>query len=181
MNGMAFGDFASACIERSRVSRHNCKLSGMFTVELWRGKEIVAVRKAQNAIVNVGLDHALDVIFRSVAQINPWNIGLINHAPVPTFAPADTMASNNFTEFIGYTEPTREDWNEDAASGQSITNSTAASFTINAGATLNGIFLVQSNVKNEVASLLWSTASFTSTLPVESLDVVKITYTVNAV
>jgi hypothetical protein len=96
-------------------------------------------------------------------------------------ADADTMASHvGWTENQDYSETVRQDWLPGAASSQSITNGSAATFTINGTATLGGIFVTSSGLKGGTVGTLWSTANFASDLSVVSSDVVKITYTVNA-
>lgn len=183
MNGMSFGDFASACVERKKKVFHKCLLSGHFRAEVWRRGDLVQVEECENGIVNAGLNYALGVIFRGDATSNPFYISFVDNSGGPTYAAADTMASHaGWSEFTAYSEATRVDWGEDAQSGQSVTNSSAAVFNITGGAaTLDGIFVVDQNTKGGATGTLWSTAEFTAPLAVTGSDVVNITYTVNAV
>lgn len=183
MNGMKFGDFVSACVERKRNPLHSYLLSGHFKAEVWRRGDLIQVEECDNAIVNAGLNYALGVIFAGDATSNPWLISFVDNAGGPSYSPADTMASHGgWTEFQAYSEPNRVDWGEDAQSGQSITNSSAAVFNITGGAAIiDGIFVVDENTKGGATGTLWSTAQFGAPLSVIAPDVVNITYTVNAV
>lgn len=182
MTGMNFGDKASALVERSQRNVGQLKLSGMFHIEQYRKGELIKAFDVKNGIVNEGLNHALGVIFNNVANINPWFLGLVDDDTGPAYDATDTLASNGFTEFAGYSESTRVDWAEDAASGQAITNSTAATFTINTGSgNIDGIFVTSQSAKANFTGTLWSTAPFAAPLAVVNTDVIKITYTVSAI
>jgi hypothetical protein len=52
-------------------------------------------------------------------------------------------------------------------------------FTINASATLYGLFISSVSTKSGTTGTLWATAAFTSTKAVSSGDTLKITYTVS--
>jgi hypothetical protein len=134
-----------------------------------------------NGITNVGKDHALDVLFHAVTQTATWYIGLIDNSGFTALAAADTMSSHaGWNEFTTYSEATRQEWTEGAASSQSITNATPATFSINGSGTVKGIFVTSSNTKSGTTGTLWSTALFPSNIAVINGDSLKITYTVNA-
>ncbi len=178
MNGFRMNDFATAEVERSGP-KHKAKLIGRSKVEVFRKGKLIETREGFNAITNEGLDHALDVIFNAAAELSEWKIGITNFTA--TLDPADTMGSHGgWTENQDYDETVRQNWLPGAAASQSITNGTAATFTMNAGATLHGIFVTSNGVKGSTTGTLWATANFSSSLSVVDTDVVKITYTVNA-
>lgn len=182
MDAFKFSDRASALVESHSVSKGQIILTGRYLVEVFnREGKFIESREGHNDIVDVGLDYCLDVTFANAAQLNPFFIALINNSPAPALDAADTMASHGgWNEFVGYDETIRQDWTEGLSSGQSMTNAVSADFTINAGATLFGIFLTSANDKNGSTGTLWSTAGFSGTLTVVSTNVVKVTYTVNA-
>ena len=182
MTGMNFGDRVAAYIERPNRNGNHLKIAGIFHVQQIRKGEIIRDFHAKNGIVNEGLNHALGVIFNNVANINPWYLALVDDDTTPAYDATDTLASNGFTEFVGYSEANRVDWAEDAASGQAITNSTAATFTINiSSGNIDGIFVTSQIAKSNFTGTLWSTAPFASPLGVNNTDVIKITYTVSAI
>ena len=155
---------------------------GFFTVEhrdkdgKLKGKYILP-----NGVTNEGKNNILDVAFHADTQITAWFVGLINNAGFSALAASDVMNSHaGWTEFTDYTEGNRVAWPEDAASSESITNSTSADFNITGAGTLNGVFLVSEDTKGGTTGVLWATASFSSPIPVVNTDLLKITYTVNA-
>ena len=134
-----------------------------------------------NGIVDVGLNHILDTQFHGTSQITTWYIGLVDNVAWSAFADADTLASHaGWTEMTDYTEGTRVEWDEDAATGRSITNTTTADYTINATGNAKGIFVSSNNVKTTGSTgTLWSTAAFSSVVAVTGGDTLKVTYTIS--
>lgn len=180
MDAFRFGDHAEGVIEKKKSGPCSpVTLRGKYKIEVFRKGVLVDIREGENMIVNEGLDHALDVIFNAAAELSEWKIGLTNDPA--TLAAADTMASHGgWTENTAYSETVRQDWLPGAASSQSITNGSAATFTMTGSATLAGIFVTSSGTKGGTTGTLWATANFASALSVVATDVVKITYTVNA-
>lgn len=153
---------------------------GKFTVEHFRGGQLIGRHSFPNGIVDVGMNHLLDVVFHNQAQTATWYIGLVNNSGFTAFANADTMASHSgWTELTAYDEATRVEWVELAAAARAITNTTTADFTISATATIKGIFVTSNNTKGGTTGTLWATAAFTTPVMVVDNDVLKITYTVS--
>ena len=172
---------ARAAVTKNQGVNQKIGLQGVFHVEHWREGELIGVYDFENGIVNVGKDYLLNVGFNGQAQISTWYVGLINNSPAPTLADADTMASHaGWVESAAYNEANRVEWTEGAASGQSITNSTALTFTMNATVTIYGIFVTSDNTKSGTSGTLWSTAAFSSPVSVVNTDELKVTYTINA-
>lgn len=132
-----------------------------------------------NGIVDEGLHYLLDAGFNGGTQDTTHYLGLIDNTGSPTFSNSDTLASNSWTENTAYDESTRPAWNPDNAASRAVVNSTTVDFTMNASATINGIFVASNNVKGGTTGTLWATASFSSTASVVSSDVLKVTYTVS--
>jgi len=134
-----------------------------------------------NGIVDEGLDHILDVAFHGSAQVGTWYIGLVDNSGFSAFADADTLSSHaGWSENTDYTETNRVEWDEDAASSRSISNSTTADFSINASGNLKGIFVSSNNTKSTGnTGTLWSTAAFSSVVATANGDTLKVTYTVS--
>ena len=157
------------------------KLRGKFHVEHYRKGKLIGTYDFKNGITNGGLDKLLDVMFHDDTKVATWYIGIVNNAGFSTYAAADTMGSHaGWTEWASYDEANRQTWAEDAASGQSITNSTPAVFTISASGTVRGLFITSDNTISGTSGTLWSTADFGSTVTVADDDVLQVTYTVNA-
>jgi hypothetical protein len=154
-------------------------MKGKFQIEHVRGGQVIGKYDMPNGIVDVGLNSLLDVYFHNQAQLATWYIGLIDNAGFSALSNSDTMGSHTgWAESTAYDEATREEWVEDAAASRSITNSTPAEFTINATATLKGIFVTSNSTKGGTTGTLWSTAAFSSTVGVQDNDILRITYTV---
>ena len=137
--------------------------------------------RLKNLVTNVGLDHMLDVVFHNQAQSNPWYIGLVKDTPTPSFAAGDTLASHaGWTESEEYSSwPNRIEWPEDAASGQSITNTTTADFAIDASDTIAGAFLCDALTLN--SGVLFAEVAFTEgDRPVGNGDTLEVKYTLTA-
>jgi len=156
------------------------KIKGHFRVEHIRNGKIIGIYDIDNAVVNEGLDNILDVMFHNDTQTATWYLGLLNDADLADLLATDTMASHpNWTENQSYTEATRQEWTEDAASGQEITNSTYVAFSINATTTISGIFCCSDNTKGGSSGILWATGLFTSgDVSAESGDTLNVTYTI---
>jgi hypothetical protein len=157
-------------------------LKGKFHLEHFDAKGNLKQRiELPNGITNVGKNHALDVIFAAATQVATWYIGLIDNSGFTALAAADTMGSHaGWNEFTTYSEATRQEWDEDAAASQSITNSSPVTFSINGSGTVKGIFVTSGSAKSGTTGTLWSTGLFSSNIAVVNGDSLKITYTVNA-
>lgn len=134
-----------------------------------------------NGIVDEGINQLLDDGFNGGAQtFATAYIGLVDNSGFSAFANGDTMASHaGWTESTAYSEASRPTWNPDAAASRAVTNSTTVDFTINATATIKGIFVTSDNTKGGTTGTLWATAAFSSNASVVSSDVLKVTYTVS--
>lgn len=135
-----------------------------------------------NGITNVGKNLLLDVMFYSGSQVATadWCIGLISLAGYSALAAGDTMASHaGWTEFTGYNEANRVAWGQGAASSQSTTNASPATFNITGSGTVKGIFVTSEDTKSGTTGTLWSTALFAADVAVTNGDQLKVTYTVS--
>ena len=122
-------------------------------------------------------------MFNDAAAIanNSWYIGLINLTSFSAIAAADTMASHaGWVELTAYTQSNRVAWGSVTSTAQSVTNSTPATFDMNATNTVKGIFVCSNNTKGGTSGTIWSASQFSSDVPVVNGDQLKITYTCNA-
>lgn len=131
-----------------------------------------------NGATNAGLNDILSVYFGAGTQKTTWYIGLIDNAGFSALAAADTISSHTgWTESTAYGEATRPQWSPAAVSSQSITNSTATAFTMNATVTIKGAFLVSNSTKGGTTGQLWATGSFSSAQALVNGQVLRVTYT----
>lgn len=154
---------------------------GKYHVTITRpGVGVIYDEDVPNGITDEGLNHILGVEFHGDTQITTWYIGIVDNASFSAFAAADVMNSHaGWIEVTAYSESVRQTWPTDASSARSISNAVAATFSINAGKTLKGIFVTSDSTKSGTTGKLWSTAAFASTVAVISGDSVKVTYTVS--
>jgi hypothetical protein len=138
--------------------------------------------KAHNGVTTVGLNHILNVQFFTTAKSATWFLGLIDLAGFSALAAADTSAAHaGWAEFTTYTPATHPIWVTTVAAAGSITNTSAAVFTITAAGTVKGFFAVDTSAKPMVAGNLWATALFsTGDQAVVINDIINVTYTVTA-
>ena len=133
-----------------------------------------------NGITNVGIAYLLDAGFDDGTKSTAWFIGLIDNAAFSALAAADTMASHaGWAESSAYTESTRPAWTNGATASRSMTNSSTVDFSMNATATIKGVFITSNSTKAGTTGTLWSTAAFSSNASVTNGDTLKITYTIN--
>lgn len=157
---------------------------GVFEVVCYRADGSIRWKdRIRNMVTNAALDDILDVYFHGSSQKATWYIGLIhstNYGAGP--AAGDTASSHaGWEEGTEYSESVRQEWAEGAAASQQITNATSADFSINATATMKGLFLISDATKGGTSGTLWTSVLFSGgDQAVGNGDVLKVTYTVTA-
>ena len=188
MSNLKFGQNAGVSVTRQRAIEELLEgLGAKAHVELVRDGKVIWVEEVDlslhrdgNGIVDVGVNSLFNVAFNAQTQITVWYIGIVDNAGFSAFANSDTMSSHaGWTEFTAYSEATRVEWVEGAASGRSITNPSPSVFNINGSGTLKGIFVTSSSTKSGTTGTLWATAAFASTVTVSNGDQLKVTYTIS--
>ena len=157
---------------------------GRFYVEHFdRHGKLLGTYRMPNGITNAGKDLMLDAQFNdgtAVAQAS-WCLGLIDLSGYSALAAADIMSSHSgWNEFVTYSDATRVAWGPGAASSQSVTNATPATFNVNGSGTVKGVFLTSVSTKSGTTGTLWATALFSADVPVNNGDQLKVTYTTSA-
>jgi len=163
---------------RARQPVRTIRLKGHYKfVGRQKDGSIKWIEEVDNIIVNVGLDHCLDIILDGGSQITTWYVGIkATGAPVA----ADTMPSHaGWTEITDYSQSVRQTWTGGTVSSQSIDNSASpASFTINQDSTvIFGAFLTSSNTKSGTTGTLWSAGDFASSKSLDNGEILEITIT----
>lgn len=157
------------------------QVGGKFLGQIVRQGQVIDEFEDSNLVVNEGLNSLLNIYFAGATQVMTWYLGLFegNYTPVATVTAATITSAS--TECVAYASATRPEYQEAAASGQSITNSAnRASFVFNATKTIYGAFLISSNVKSGTTGTLFSAARFSTAKAVESGDELLLTYTFTA-
>jgi len=179
--------------------RSDINMKGRYIVEHWRDGQRINEYRFSNGVVNEGKNKLLNVMFHGADPITAWYLGLIDNSGYSALNAGNTyddinQAGNGWDEFTNYTDAgnggsstTRPAWDENAASGQSITNSSVAVFDITGSGTVKGLFLVggaaaaQTKGDHAPGATLWATALFSSgDVAVANGDQLKVTYTVSA-
>lgn len=158
------------------------KTHGKFIIEHIRNGNVIGRYEFPNGVTNVGKNLLLDVMFKDGSQVasSSWYLGLIDNSGYSALSASDTMASHaGWNEFTSYSESTRVAWGPGAASSQTTTNSTPATFNVNGSGTVKGVFCVSNNTKSGTSGTLWATALFTADVPVVNGDQLKATYSVS--
>lgn len=176
-------DTVSAEITKSAANSDNTKFGGVYQVEcLDSNGQVKWSEDFHNLVVNVGLKDLNDKYFSGSSYTATWYIGLINSTA--TFAAADTMASHaGWTENVSYTQAARPTLSFGAATtaDPSVITAVAATFTMNATATIAGAFITTSNTKSGSSGTLFSEGNFTGgARSVISGDTLNVTYSFSA-
>lgn len=134
-----------------------------------------------NLVMDVGLDEFLQRIWKSSGFTAADFIGLTDDAP--SIVAGDTMASHaGWVEAQGYTEGTREAFTPGTVAAESVDNSASkASFSINAGDTIGGMFACDNSTKGGTSGILLGAAAFSGgDKVVANLDTLNVTVTSTA-
>lgn len=154
------------------------RIGGVFDVVCYDPEGKIKWRdQAKNIVVNKGLNDILDVVLHNSTQTTKWYVGIKNSGAASS---TDTLATHSsWTENTNYTG-NRKEYNEAAATNQSITNSAnKATFGINADSqTIAGAFLA--SVNSGTSGLLLCVADFSSAKSADNGDTLEVTYTISA-
>lgn len=158
---------------------------GVFTVTCFDSNGSQKwVEIASNLVVNTGLQEMNTQFFKGAAYTAAWYLGLVNGTSASTtFSGGDTLAAHaGWDESASYTgtRPQVTFGTATLADPSNINNSaSAATFTMNANATIAGAFLC--NVASGTSGLLFSEADFQSPgdRTVVSGDILSVTYSFN--
>lgn len=161
---------------------------GRFTIQCYdKNGKLKWEAENHNLVVNTGLQYmagvALNQAANLVTQISTWYIGLYGAGASNAPAAGDTMASHaGWTEVVPYSNATRPQCLFVAATlanpSVASNSSAAASFSIDATATVGGAFLVSNNTKSGTTGTLFSAADFSAPgdRSVVSGDTLNVTY-----
>lgn len=160
------------------------EFAGFFEFEVYEPDGVTLVRKGRthNANTLAGLDDVLSVYLGAGSQKTLWYFVLVNNVGFSAFSTSDTMASHGgWTEFTNFTQATRQAWTPGAVSGQSITNPTSASHTMDTGGgAIYGAGLVSNSTKGGTTGTLWATGAFPSVQTLSVGQILRTSYSATA-
>lgn len=159
-------------------------LSGKWTVTHKDVKgNILSVEKFDNLITNEGINYLLNAGLHGGTAISAWYIA--PWSTNTTTTTSNTYATPGNTETTAYSESTRQEWAEGAASSQSVTNATAATITASGTVTIYGFGIVGggtgATTKGDAAGggTLLSSGLFASGKALSSGETLDLTYTLS--
>lgn len=151
---------------------------GVYDIQHRRNGKLVGRTMASNIIPTEGLNHILSTEVAGGAQVSPWYMALFegNVTPLSTWTGANFAA--NATECTAYDEATRVAYVEGAVAAGSVDNGdNRAVFTMNAGKTVYGGALLESNTKGDTTGALLSAAKFAVARAVVAADELAVKFT----
>lgn len=180
---MKIADAVAGTIGRGANEIESIDLHGIYHVTcLDKDGHIKWKDTAKNLVTTVGKNHALDTELSGSAYTAAWYIGLVSSVSYTAIAAADTMASHaGWTEDVSYSNAARVTPTFAAAAAGSKATSSAASFNINASATIRGCFLTSVSTKSGTTGTLLSAGLFTGgDKIVANGDTLNVSYTLSA-
>ncbi len=191
-----YGDFATIALNTNAISAEDMGVAGHYYV-LCKDKDgnVKWEENFPNLVVAVGKQLMLDTLLRTsgtYTTVGPF-LGLIGNNT--TFAAADTMASNTWTEFTNYTvggsgvrgTAVFSASTSTGSTPSNVTTSAAASITYTitgGGGTVYGCFLVTGtgavSTFSSTAGTLYSEGNFSTSKAVTAGDTVAVTYSTTA-
>ena len=178
-------DVVSSSLTKTVGSGESARAAGRYKIEC-RDSEgnLKWTLEPKNLVVNQGLQYMNTQFFTGSSYTATWYIGLYGAAASNNPVAGDTAASHaGFTEITPYSNATRPaaTFGTPTTANPSVaTNSaSAASFNINATATVGGAFLISNSTKGGTSGYLFSASDFQSPgdRTVASGDVLNVTYT----
>lgn len=160
-------------------------IHSIWDVEHWRKGFLLSQTRDFNTVTDEGLDALLDIMFHAATQLTTWYVLLFESDTTPDGD--TTYATPVFTESTAYDEANRVQFEEAAASGQSMTNSAnKATFTISDTKTIYGAALVaggtDADTKDDQAGggTMYCASKFAASKSVVDDDVINVTITLTA-
>lgn len=153
---------------------HLLEFNNPFEAVHVRKGRIIGKYHGKNGVTVVGKNHLLDVGFGGAAAVSPWYIGLISQSPTPVLSENDTLASHGgWTELTAYAGD-RKEWVDAAAASKIKGTTTAATYVFTGTGTVGGLLIA--SVATTTSGVLWATGLFTTPIPVEDTDEIRVTY-----
>lgn len=181
-NITALAAAACAVAAAAALPAEAVQLQGRYVFECYGADGRLKWRDTlDNLVTTAGKNDLLDKYLAGSAYTATWYLGLISNTSYTAVAAGDTSASHaGWTESTAYSNSTRPtpSWGAAAAGSKA---STATAFTINAGATIKGAFLISNSTKGGSTGVLYSAGLFSGgDRAVVDTDTLNVTYTASA-
>ena len=171
---------AAASIGLAVGVAEQARATGVYTVECYGADgQLKWSDRIDNLVTTAGKNDALDKYLAGSAYTAAWYLGLIDSTGYSAVAAGDTASSHaGWAESTAYSQSTRPAASWASASGGSKALSSAASFSINATATIKGAFLVSNSTKSGTTGVLYSAGLFSGgDRTVANGDTLNVSYT----
>ena len=157
---------------RSRMLKLRAAMAAIPLEEKWSSN-------GGNTVVTAGANDLMTQYFKGSAYTAAWYMLLVDNASFSAIAATDTIASHSgWLESTAYSNSTRVALSFGTASARALAAS-AASFSINATAIINGAGIVNNSTKGGTTGTLYSAGSFGATRSVLNGDTLNVTPTVS--
>lgn len=155
-NGAAIGRGVGISEQANATGRYHVECRGPDGELKWSDD-------IENLVTTIGKNDALDKYLSGSAYTAAWYMGLIGSASYTTGAAiGDTSASHGgWVEDQSYSQANRPTAAFNAASGGNKALTAALAFTMNAGVTIKGCFLISNATKGGTTGTLYSAGTFT--------------------
>lgn len=178
-------DQSTAVLEGFRYRHFDSKLAAHHHVELLDSQgRLKWAEDYDNLITTAGLNRLLDAAFKSGAATPAWFYGLVDGATTPTYDAGDTVVSHaGWSESVDYLELARQAWTPGTIAAGSLDNAASrAAFTMDAGGTIAGCFLVNDDTKGgSTTGTIYGVGGFTGgSRAYEAGDTLRLTSTLSA-
>ncbi len=182
MDKMYLAEELVANMTRMRKMLERLPIVGKWKSDHVRNGVVIGVYETFNDITTPAKNSLFDTMFNAATQVSAgnWVAGLINDASFTGYNSTDTMSSHTgWTEWTSYSQSTRVAWGQGSAAAAAITNASPITFDITGTGTIRGLFITTVATKGGTTGLLWSAASYTSTVAVVPGDQIRSTYSLS--
>ena len=168
------------------VAQHQAQLRALsktiWCLEHWRDGRLLDKQWDLNLLLNEGANYLISLGFAAAppTAITQWYVGLFENDYTPLVG--DNYATNGWTEFTNYDEPTRPVWTPGTVGGGSVDNSAnKATFSVNATRTIYGGYLLgggsapQTKGNTAGGGTAYAAVRFAASRGVQSGDELKVT------
>lgn len=170
----------AASISTSAAATEQAQATGTYEVQcIGADGQVKWTDTIPNLVTTAGKNDALDKYLAGSAYTAAWYLGLIDSTSYSAVAAGDTAASHaGWTESTAYSQGARPTAAWSAAAAGSKALSAASAFTMNAGATIKGCFLISNSTKSGTTGILYSAGLFSGgDKLVQSGDTLNVSYT----
>lgn len=147
-----------------------------YLVEVIRDGVVIDREEVHNLVPTQGLNHILNVEFKSTTQVTAWYLAIFEGNYVPTSADTAAALPAAATESTAYAESTRVLFVGGTVAGGVLDNSASrAEFTMTAAKTIYGAFMTSAPAKGATTGVVISSVRFSAAKNLVATDILRIT------